>query len=168
MRLPTVPKRNANNEVPMARRLAVLFTALFVFASGTAFGQSDRGTPSVPDLVGVWRLVAMDGIFGDQVITDLAATEITIDRQQGAVFTGSLAYEVNEDEPAFHDGTSLTRMASEPFLGVMGWDNRSFTIAEREDSSLMMGELLNTETMALVFVEAGAHAFAARMLFVRQ
>ena len=152
----------------MARRLAVLFVALFVFAGGPAYGQTDGGASSVPDMLGVWRLVAMDGIFGDQIVTDLAATEITIDRQQGAVFTGTLAYEVSEGEPAFHDGTSLTRMASEPFLGVMGWDNRSFTIAEREDASMMMGELLNTETMALVFVEPGAHAFAARMMFVRQ
>ena len=149
----------------MPRVIAILVAAVFVLTSQSSSGQSVGDTPNV---MGVWRLVAMDGIFGDQILTELPSTEVTIDRQEGAVFNGTMAYEVAESEPAFHDGTALTRMASEPFLGVIGWDSRSLTIAERADTSLMVGELLNSETMALVYVEPGEYAFAARMLFVRQ
>jgi len=152
----------------MTRIFAVLAIVLFVLGGQAVNAQNNNPVTATPNILGVWNLVAVDGIFGDQVIAELPHTEIVIDMQQGAVFSGSLGYEVAESEPAFHDGSDHTRMASEPFLGVIGWDGRTLTIAEREDTSMLTGELLNSETMSLIYVEPGEHAFAARMLLVRQ
>ena len=59
-------------------------------------------------------------------------------------------------------------MAKEPFTGVIAWDNRSLTMVERADTSVWQGELVNAETMAMVFFEPGEHAFIARQILVRQ
>jgi hypothetical protein len=151
------------------RRFLVLLAALFVMQSSQAgIAQSNAPANDIPNILGTWTLVSADGIFGDHIVTELSGTEIIIDMQQNAVFSGSLSYEVEDEDLAFHDGSGHTRMASEPFLGVVNWDNRSLTIAERADTSVMAGTLLNSETMAMVYVEPGEHAFAARMLFVRQ
>ncbi|MEM7442973.1 MAG: hypothetical protein AAF414_06555 [Pseudomonadota bacterium] len=152
----------------MPRFMWAVFAALFVVSSQTSSGQTSQASSDVPDIQGVWRLATSEGIFGDQVLSETPSTEIIIDMQEGAVFSGRLEYEVAGDQPEFHDGSALTRMASEPILGVIGWDGRSLTIAERADTSLLSGELLNSETMALIYVEPGEFAFAARMLLVRQ
>ena len=154
----------------MKNSVALLAALATVVAVSSAQGQ-DGGMPSgttPPDLTGTWEIVRSEGAFGTEFVGTLPSARIVIEEQRGGVFIGVLEYELAEDQPDFHDGSQPVRMAEEPFTGVIGWDNRSLTMVERSDTSVWNGELLNAETMAVVFFEPGEHAFIARQILVRQ
>jgi hypothetical protein len=149
---------------------AAALAAFALIAATAAVRAQDTPAPvgAAPDLIGTWRVVHSQGAFGTELVGSLPHAEIVIDRQEDAVFFGALEYQLGDEQPDFHDGSQAVRMAKEPFTGVIGWDNRSLTMVERADTSVWRGELLNAETMAMVFFEAGEHAFIARQILVRQ
>lgn len=153
--------------------MKLVSVAIAAITLGVAFAQGhaqDASLPSggAPDLVGTWNVVRSGGAFGTEFVGTLPHAQMIVDEQQGAVFVGVLEYELDDGQPDFHDGNQPVRMAKEPFTGVIGWDNRSLTIVERGDTSVWSGELLNGETMAVIYAEPGEHAFIARQILVRQ
>ena len=149
-------------------KIAIALSAAIGLTALTATGHAQDVGGAPPDLVGTWVVVKAEGAFGTQVVDTLPRAELIIDMQDGAVFAGRAEHELGEDDPDFRVGDEPVRAASEPFTGIVGWDNTSLTIVEREDTSVWTGSLLNNDTMALVYFEPGAHAFIARQILVRQ
>ncbi|WP_421722859.1 hypothetical protein [Bauldia sp.] len=149
-------------------KIVAALSAAICFMAFTAAGHAQDASGAPPDLVGTWVVVKAEGAFGTQIVDTLPRAELIIDMQDGAVFAGRAEHEVGEDDPDFRVGDEPVRVASEPLTGIVGWDNVSLTIVEREDTSVWTGSLLNNDTMALIYFEPGAHAFVARQILVRQ
>lgn len=135
-------------------------------SQGQEAGPGQAAT--LPDLTGTWEVVHSEGAFGTELVATLPRAELIINMQEGAVFAGTAEYELGPDDPDFQVGDEAVRVAAEPFTGIVGWDNKGLTMVERGDTSVWTGELLNAETMALVYYEAGDHAFIARQILVRR
>ncbi|MCP4386114.1 MAG: hypothetical protein GY798_32695 [Hyphomicrobiales bacterium] len=147
-----------------------VFALTMMMAASASHSQEPAAVPdgALPNLMGTWVVVHSEGAFGIEIVTTLPRAELIIDMQSGPVFAGSAEYELGSDDPDFQVGDEAVRMATEPFTGMIGWDNKSLTMVERGDTSVWTGTLLNAETMALVYYEAGEHAFIARQILVRR
>ncbi len=51
----------------------------------------------------------------------------------------------------------------EPFIGVVGFENKSITIVEHDDMGTITGQLIDRDTMQLIYGEPGSNAMVFRL-----
>jgi len=96
-------------------------------------------------------------------------SELEITEQNGPLFRGTYTWEYDPTTPVVSDTVSgVGKQGEENFLGVIGWDNRSISIADVGDKGHLTGQLTDANTMKVVYVESGEHATVARSIFVRK
>ena len=91
---------------------------LFLMSAVPGFAQD-----TVPDLVGTWMGEKTVYFFeGERHSVDI----LMITEQSGAHFRGTRSWEhISDDEPLGHAGDDHSHAASEPILGMIGFDNRT-------------------------------------------
>jgi len=98
-----------------------------------------------------------------------AEAKITITEQKGPLFRGTYEWEYDSKSEVIGDHSSgVGKKGKEPFLGVIGWDNKSINIADIGDKGFWFGELTGADTMRVVYVESQDHATVLRAQFVRE
>ncbi|MDD7909924.1 MULTISPECIES: hypothetical protein [Pseudovibrio] len=131
--------------------------------------EQPSGAP-LPSLTGFWTAVKLEALYWhrDQTNEETAHFSLEIEEQNGALLEGMVHWDNDATKGPGHDGSSETRKARQPFIGVLGYDGRSLTLVQHPDSGRLEGRFLNADSLELVYSEAGRHAVVARYLLVRQ
>lgn len=146
----------------------VRITAAFAFL---VFVLAGHAAAQEPDLTGRWEAVSghmrtFDG--GTATIGESWTASVTITEQTGQTFTGTMRWENPQHIVQQHDGTRITRFGEETIIGVIDWDNTSFSIADTPDTGIMAGRLITDDMVQLTYVEAGERANVIRWILVRR
>ncbi|MCP4319644.1 MAG: hypothetical protein GY789_27605 [Hyphomicrobiales bacterium] len=145
--------------------IRILHTAaalIFLTIAAPVFGADE----SIPNLVGTWT--------GEKTVYFLKGERHSIDvlkitEQSGAHFRGTRSWEhVTEGEPLGHAGDEHSHVASEPILGMIGFDNRTIYIVEHDDQGQLHAQLVDSDTMEVVYVEPGENAAVFRVEMTRK
>lgn len=142
--------------------------ALFALAMGLMLGQAQAlaedaapvsQTAPVPDLAGTWT-----GPF--KVIRAHGVSEGTFTlrvlEQDGPLLKGEKSWETPGTEGNVA-GVDVQR-ATEPLVGVVDFDGKSIYFAEVGDDGIHLGRLTSSDTLEVVYIEAGyATAFRAAL-----
>ncbi len=145
----------------------VLIVVLLAFLPTLAGANGHAG---VPDILGTWTATEGTGLTyqGKTTSTDNGHFEITIIEQKGPTFVGFFRWSLTKEFDHLHDGTRRTNRAAEMFLGVFSGDGKSFIVADHPDTGYWSGRMLDNDTMELLTVESGPHAFVGRWIYERQ
>jgi hypothetical protein len=140
---------------------ALLLLVVMPFASAAR----DTGTPT--DLKGVWKGTA-DVYYPDAV--KKLDTELNVSEQDGWYFKGTRDWKLLDapDKPLGYVMEKAVNEASEPYLGVIGFDGKSLTLVENGDWGVMRGALVDGDTMELIYAEPGDHPLVFRMVLKRE
>jgi len=130
-----------------------------------AGAAQDAGIP--PDLKGVWKGTA-DVYYPDS--TKKLATELNVSEQDGWYFKGTRDWKLLDapDKPMGYVKGKAVNEASEPYLGVVGFDGKSLTLVENGDWGVMKGALVDSDTMELIYAEPGDHPLVFRIVLKRE
>jgi hypothetical protein len=75
---------------------------------------------------------------------------------------------VDNGKPLTTKNGKLITGDTEPFVGVIGFDGKSITIAEQDDTGVLHGKLVGKDTMLLIYEEPGANAMVFRLELKRK
>ncbi len=127
-------------------KVAFTFLALVlaVLAGGCVASSPASTTPALPDLVGTWTgpMIGYDEGSGFSDYPNLTLA-MEIEEQRGRLFAGHFL--LNSDGREWSIG----------FAGVVGRDNRSLTIAER-DGGYCLGEVVAEDEIELTYMQDGS------------
>ena len=144
-------------------------TTIFLATMGSAINaeqQSPDPIDVLPDLLGNWvgtYKVYLDG--GHK----LAEAEFRIVEQDGPYFKGINAWRhIDKKQPMATKAGELISQDEERFVGVIGFNNTSASIAEQDDIGTLGGHLVNRDTMQLIYSEPGANAMVFRVELKRK
>ena len=122
------------------------------------------GTPPVPNLVGTWtgtfKLIRWSG--GAEATIELRVLE-----QDGPLFKAEKTWELAPGGTPGSVGGKLVTKATEPLVGVIGFDGASVTMAEQGDGGVYTGRLTHPDTLELIYLEAGDVATVNRLTLTR-
>lgn len=127
---------------------------------------ADESKTAMPNLVGTWT--------GEKTIYFLKGSRHSVDilnitEQEGAHFRGTRTWEHrSDDEPLGHAGDDHTHQASEPILGIVGFDNKTIHIVEHDDLGQLHARLADPDTMEVIYVEPGENAAVFRVIMKRK
>lgn len=157
----------------MPKTLVILagFIAALWISTETAYAEQGA-RHDAPDITGTWRLVAGEVIDWKGGTRDHSGVkgELVIDKQTGGVFHGEMTWDNTGAAAAaeFNDGQTLSSVVKNEVLGVIDWDGERVVIVDRDkDTSIYEGRLVNRHTLQMIGFEPGEHAFATRIVFIR-
>ena len=120
----------------------------------------------VPSLMGTWK---SEYTVQSRQGQSSAEASLIITEQNGPLFRGTYEWEYHPSTDVVGDHSDgVGKQGSEPFLGVIDWDNKSIRIADVGDKGFWIGRLEDANTMRLVYMESQDHATVARASFSRQ
>lgn len=146
-------------------RKIVLFGVMFGLLT-TPIGLLAKSKQEYPDLNGNW--------VGEYKVYlrhghKMAVAEFRIDQQDGPHFRGINAWRhVDSGKPMTMKKGQLITEDEEPFIGVIGFDGKSITIVEHDDMGTITGQLVDRDTMQLIYGEPGSNAMIFRLELKRQ
>jgi hypothetical protein len=120
-----------------------------------------------PNMVGNW----VDNEYKVYLYTGfkMAQVEFRIKEQDGPHFRGVHVWKhVDNGKPLTTKNGKLITGDTEPFVGVIGFDGKSITIAEQDDTGVLHGKLVGKDTMLLIYEEPGANAMVFRLELKRK
>jgi len=127
----------------------ILLLLLAVLASGCttaipAAAPVQTPVSTLPNLTGNWT-GPMQGYDEREGFTDhpYLTAVLTVSEQQGRVFSGFITF------------TSNSTVSTDNIAGVIGRDNRTLTIAERE-GGYCSGEVLSPDEIELIYMQDGS------------
>ena len=94
--------------------------------------------------------------------------KLTIESQNGAVFSGTYGWKHPEAMQEMHDGKEVTHTSVEDLIGVVHADGRTVTLVDHPDTGMFLGQLIDDNTIEIVIYESGPYAIAGRLTLVRQ
>lgn len=148
-----------------SRTIGVAVVLCSLLACSAAMAGDDR--EPMPNLVGTWICEELKAFFhkGSRQSTDgLRVTE-----QDGAYFRGIHFWEHPEKKDALaHVGGKPTTKATEPIVGVIGFDRKTIYIVEHGDWGVFHGRLVGPDTIEVVYVESGPAAAIGRYIWKRK
>ena len=153
-----------------ALTLIGLIAALWI---STQTANAQQGPEhDAPDITGTWQLVAGEVIAWNEEARDHSeiSGKLVIDKQVGGVFHGVMTWDNTGASAAaeFNDGEKLHSIVENEILGVIDWDDQRVVIVDRDkDKSIYEGHLVNRHTLQMIGFEPGEHAFATRVIFIR-
>jgi hypothetical protein len=148
----------------MMRTLSGLLAAgmaacCFALAPAAAQDAGAGGFP-VPDLAGVWT-----GAY--KTLRWNGAAEGTLQfrviEQDGPSLKVEKSWQLAPGGAQGDVGGQLLSEATEPMVGVIGFDGRAIYLAEEGDSGVYTGRLTGPDSMELVYFEPGKQATAYRV-----
>lgn len=157
----------------MPRLLVTAFSLFAAFCLAAHSAQAkDNDTHSAPDITGTWKLVAGEVITWKGEARDHSEIkgQLVIDKQIGGVFHGVMTWDNSGASTAgeFNDGEQLGSIVKNDILGVIDWNDKRVVIVDRDkDTSIYEGNLVNRHTLQMIGFEPGEHAFATRIIFIR-
>ncbi len=90
--------------------------------------------------------------------------EFRIKEQDGPHFRGVHIWKhVDKGKPLTTKKGKFITGDREPFVGVIGFDGESITIAEQDDTGVLHGKLVGKDTMLLIYEEPGSNAMVFRL-----
>jgi hypothetical protein len=110
-----------------------------------------------PNMVGDWT----DNEYKVYLYTGTKIGQIVfhIKEQEGPYFRGEHVWKhIDKGKPLTTKNGKYITHDTEPFVGVIGFDGKSITIAEQDDGGLLHGELTGKNTMHLIYEEPGSNA----------
>ena len=150
----------------MKRPSVWIIMVVLSLMSGSAALHAEGNKPP-PNLVGTWHCAELKAYFhkGSRLSTDgLRVTE-----QDGAYFRGVHFWEHPEKKEAVaHVGGKPVTKASEPIMGVIGFDGKTIYIVEHDDTGVFHCRLTDPDTIEVVYVEAGFAAAIGRYIWKRK
>ncbi|MEM7445637.1 MAG: hypothetical protein AAF414_20110 [Pseudomonadota bacterium] len=133
--------------------------------------QAASAQEGLPNLEGTWnitdgRILYFDGST-NHFTEDFVSFEIRIIDQNEGVFGGYFA-PVHEDSaaPGYH-GDELGGDERYALLGVIGWDAETIIFADVDDTSSVLCDLIDIDTMHCTSWETGERALVGRMILTR-
>ncbi len=132
----------------------------------TPIGLLAKSKQEYPDLNGNW--------VGEYKVYlrhghKMAVAEFRIDQQDGPHFRGINAWRhVDSGKAMTVKKDQLITEDEEPFIGVIGFDGKSITIVEHDDMGTITGQLIDRDTMQLIYGEPGSNAMVFRMELKRK
>jgi len=95
--------------------------------------------------------------------------EFHIKEQDGPHFRGFHVWEhIDKGKPLTTKNGKFITGDKEPFVGIIGFDGKSITIAEQDDTGVLHGELVGENTMLLIYEEPGSNAMVFRLELKRK
>jgi hypothetical protein len=146
----------------MKKVLGLFALALSVWLGQGQVMAEDAKTAPIPDLVGTWtgpfKVMRAKGV-GEGSLT------LRVLEQDGPL----LKLEKSWETPgvAGNVGGKEVDKATEPLVGVVDFDGKSVHLAEQDDNGLYTGRLTASDTLELIYVEAG-HGTAYRVQLIRK
>ena len=136
---------------------------LGILAVVAAVGGLPAIAQEVPDIVGTWT-----GDFKLMHHTGPAeqSLQLKVLVQDGALLKGEKAWRIESGTPGDVGGEPRTE-AVEPLDGVIDFDGAIY-FAEQDDAGLYKGRLTGSDTLEIVYVEAGDLATAYRAVLTRE
>ncbi|MCP4341077.1 MAG: hypothetical protein GY799_19860 [Desulfobulbaceae bacterium] len=99
----------------------------------------------------------------------MAVAEFRIAQQDGPHFRGINAWRhVDSGKPMTIKKGKLITEDEEPFIGVIGFDLKSITIVEHDDMGTITGQLVDRDTMQLIYGEPGSNAMVFQLELKRK
>jgi hypothetical protein len=144
-------------------RIAIILYSLLACSVAVA----EEGVKSLPDLVGTWT--GEKKVYYQQGERQ-STSELRISEQDGAYFRGYRIWEHSETEkePLGHAGGKHAHQASEPILGIIGFDFKTIHMVEHDDWAHLHAHLVTPDTMEVVYVESGPNAAIFRVILKRK
>ena len=142
--------------------------ALYLIASMIICAVPFRAVAAenIPWLTGTWH--AKFKLQTRQGISDCGGT-LTITQQNEHLFRGTFSWSV---DPATGIRADVNRRVgqkgTESVLGLLAWDNKSISMADAGDKGYWSGQLVDDQTMKLIYTESQRHAAVFRATFVRK
>ena len=144
---------------------SVLATLAALTALPVAAQQQD------PNLEGTWNMTDGRSLYWDgstnHLAEDYVSFQITISDQHEGVFSAAMMQIHEEDATRGFHGDEEIGANAYPMLGVIGWDGTTIVFADVEDTTVMMCQLIDRNTMQCVSWEAGERALVARPVWTR-
>lgn len=133
--------------------------------AGAAFpGQVSAEEIPAPDLTGVWigsyKTLRWNG-DAEGVL------QLRVVAQEGPNLKVEKSWKLEPGATLGDVHGELLTEAVEPLIGVIGFDGRDIHLAEEGDGGVYTGRLVGTDTLELVYVEAGVQATAYRTVLTR-
>ena len=124
-----------------------------------------QGEDGVPDLMGTWVCDQTPLMMRGEPTE--ARRTITFNTQVGATYSAVMDWEIAREPGVPGDQGGPAYDGSILMVGVVDWDNRTLHGAAVGDGHLHIGELVDEDTMRVIFVEPGDNGFAFRSTCVR-
>ncbi|MCX2979236.1 hypothetical protein [Candidatus Marimicrobium litorale] len=152
------------------RKISFLSAATIIIATMGVPMNAEQQAPDpidgLPDLRGNWVGTYKVYLHGGH---KMAEAEFRIVEQDGPYFRGKNAWRhVDKKQPMTTKIGKLISQDEEPFVGVIGFNNTSISIAEQDDMGALGGQLVNRDTMQLIYSEPGANAMVFRIELKRK
>ena len=146
-------------------RLLLFSVALFTLVVPSSL---KAGSPrQLPNLVGSW----VDNEYKVYLHTGhkIGRIEFQIKEQDGPHFRGVHIWEhVDSNKPLTTKNGKFITGDKEPFVGIIGFDGQSITIAEQDDGGVLHGKLVGKDTIQLIYEESGSNAMVFRLELKRK
>jgi hypothetical protein len=137
--------------------------SIALICQAPAMAAEGRPVP-LPDLVGTWtgsfKLLRWTG--GGEATLELRVLE-----QDGELFRAEKSWEIAPGGTPGSVGGKLVTKATEPLVGVIGFDGTSVTMAEQGDGGVYTGRLAHPDTLEMIYFEPGDVATVNRITLNR-
>lgn len=133
------------------RRFAFFAIAASLFVGYTAPALSQ----TAPSLIGTWKSIHYTQSSRGITTIDV---ELVIDEQVGGLFNGRVTWQL----------LKIGERGVEDILGVIGWDNKTITIVNVNDTGYTHGYLVNNVTIEHIYFESGNNAVVSRGVWRKQ
>lgn len=125
-----------------------------------------EGSKSMPNLVGTWTGKEKAHFHK---ATREAVRELRVTEQDGAYFRGFRSWEHTDKKEAHGDvGGKKVHKATEPIIGVIGFDGKTIYLVEHGDWGIVHARLVGPDTIEAIYVESGPAAAIFRTLYKRK
>jgi hypothetical protein len=130
-------------------------------------GLKAKSDQEFPNTVGTW----VDNHYKATFYTGskIGRNEFRIKEQDGPYFRGVHQWKQTDGgKPLTTKKGKLITEDTEPFVGVIGFDGESISMAEQDDTGLLHGKLVAKDTMLLIYEEPGSNALVMRLELKRK
>lgn len=93
--------------------------------------------------------------------------DLTIDKHDGPIFSGTMEWEVASSDLDVDDGTQVTTVGKETVVAVRSFDG-TFIMIDTPDTSVHFIRLIDDDIMEAIGFETGEGAYASRAIYRRQ
>ncbi|MCL4243629.1 MAG: hypothetical protein KJ002_00610 [Candidatus Dadabacteria bacterium] len=151
----------------IGKNVTGIFSAALCLLLLLPFAGAAQDTETAPDLKGVWKGTA--DVYYPNAVKKLH-TELNVTEQDGWYFKGTRDWKLVDppEKPLGYIKNDPVNKASEPYLGVIGFDGKSLTLVENGDWGVMKGALADADTIQLLYYETGEHPLVFRVILKRE
>jgi hypothetical protein len=117
-----------------------------------------------PDLTGTWNGTYKEMRWDGPAESALV---LVVLEQDGPLFKAEKSWKLAPGSTQGTVGGKLVSEATEPLVGVIGFDGRTVHLAEQGDAGTYTGALTGPDTLELIYIEAGDGASVYRTVLTR-